>query len=206
MTTHTRRSLAIIAAAATGVMLTACASDDNRRLTIGDDVTLRSLPPTVPEPILDDRGEPVARPAPADDQPSLAGLDRSNFEPIVFAVPIDGSRHQPEVTEPFRLTDETPRHRGEFPTATSALIEPSSSGWTTAGEVLIAPLWAFGDAALLPGKLVIDPVFETVGSPDERTGRTPEFDHERPTGIRFVTDPVPAGQTPASDPDATNDG
>ncbi|MGP1272168.1 MAG: hypothetical protein ACTS22_02425 [Phycisphaerales bacterium] len=164
-------TLALLAFGSTAI---GCATEDNLRLVLGDEVTLASLPPKVPEPVLDADGDPAARPAPRDDQPSIDGLARSDFVPTDFIVPIDGTRHQPEATRPLRLTDATARQRGEFPTAAEATQTGGREGRRQqALEMLAAPFWAFGEALIMPAALIIDPFFETVSSPDALPGRSP---------------------------------
>lgn len=109
-------ALGLLAAASTG-----CTDNANHRLTIGDSIALASFPPEVVEIQLDESGNPLPPEQPADDQATALGLDRSNFEPIVYHVPVDGTRHEFHGFDRLALTSETARQRGEFPTSTSAL-------------------------------------------------------------------------------------
>ncbi|MEM8756465.1 MAG: hypothetical protein AAGF47_01620 [Planctomycetota bacterium] len=183
----TPRSRLLVTAAAAAA-ITGCASDDNARLVIGDDVALASLPPMVAEPALDAEGTPLPNPTPKSDAPSALGIDRSNFEPSVYRVPIDGTRHQPQATAPLRMTSDTARQRGEFPTIRSAL-EPISRAnkRTQAFEIFVAPCWAFIDLLITPAQLVIDPAYETVSSPTTLPGRTPSSDRAGAPGVLPLT-------------------
>ncbi|MEL6312375.1 MAG: hypothetical protein AAFQ17_08460 [Pseudomonadota bacterium] len=120
-----------------------CADNKNQRLTISDSIPLASFPPEVIEISLDENGNPLPPVPPADDRPTALGLDRSNFEPLVYTVPIDGTRHEAHGFDRLALTSETARQRGEFPTATSALETGgnSSTRWQVA-EVFAQPFYA----------------------------------------------------------------
>ncbi len=146
MTNHQGDPARIGAAlAATALLLTGCTDNKNLRLTIGDSIPLESFPPEVVEVQLDESGNPLPQTPPADDQATARGLDRSNFAPIVYHVPIDGTRHEAHGIDRLPLTNETARQRGEFPTATSALETggPSSTRRQIA-EALLQPVYVVG--------------------------------------------------------------
>ena len=60
-------------------LLGGCAVEDNLRLTIGETVPMKALPPTMPDTRDGFIGSTDSSNIPGDG-PSLAGLDRSNFE------------------------------------------------------------------------------------------------------------------------------
>lgn len=125
------------------VIACGCADNANQRLTIGESIPLASFPPDVIEMKLDENGEPLPPQRPADDLPTVMGLDRSNFAPHVYAVPIDGTRHEAHGSDRLALPRETARQRGEFPTALTALETGGnrSTRWQIA-EAFAQPLYA----------------------------------------------------------------
>lgn len=127
------------------LVATGCTNNANQRLTIGDDIPLASFPPQVVEVQLDEAGEPLPPAQPADDTPTALGLDRSNFEPLMYRVPIDGTRHEFHGRDRLALTNETARQRGEFPTAVTALETGSNASTRRQTlEVLAQPIYAAG--------------------------------------------------------------
>lgn len=130
------------------VLTTGCADNANQRLTVGDSIPLASFPPEVVEVQLDQDGNPLPPAPPADDPATARGLDRSNFAPIVYHVPIDGTRHEFHGWDHLALTNETARQRGEFPTATSALeTGGNASTRRQIVEAFAQPVYAAGGIA-----------------------------------------------------------
>ncbi|HVZ94712.1 MAG TPA: hypothetical protein VG797_09400 [Phycisphaerales bacterium] len=157
--------------APTAIVLTAsllsvagCAPINNDRLTVGGHNLTPSLsPPPVPH-------ETVA----SDSSPSLTTIDRSDWEPTHFLVPVEVVEHHPHYTElEPRYARATPRQRDEFPTTDSAFdlgADPGAQVW----EMLSGPFWgAFDVVAFIP-RAVIEPPGSVVTSP-----RPGEVDHVR---------------------------
>ncbi len=141
----TRPLAAVLAAATLALLASGCTENRNQRITIGSDVPLASFPPEVIEPELDQDGNPVPPTPPADDAATARGLDRSNFEPLVYRVPIDGTRHELHGIDRLAWPSETARQRGEFPTVITALETGSGpSTRSQALEILAQPVIAAG--------------------------------------------------------------
>lgn len=143
------------------VSLLACASADNVRLTIAD----------APLPAVDaERRMAIGADAQA---PSLASLNRDNWEQIDVVVGIDVTEHQPTYT---RLQPDyanaTARQRGEHPDARSSL-ELGGDANAQVGEAFGAPFWAAMDVVLFPIRLFrAGSPGEVVWSPDPRDEAT----------------------------------
>lgn len=173
-----------------------CVDNANQRLLIGDDVTLASLPPEVVEPTINEDGMAVAPEPPADDAPTATGLDRSNFEPVTYRVPIDGTRHEFHGFDELSLTSETARQRGEYPTALTALeTGGTSSSRDQAFEILLQPAFVAVDAGyhgiglLWPEWLAAHFVSGTVSSP-EGYERAPAPSDPAGPGVLYGTTPA----------------
>lgn len=148
-----------------------CAVEDNLRMTIGETVPMAGLPPVMP----DTREGLIGSADPNDipgDAPSLAGLDRSNLEPVEFRVPIDGVAHHPHNTMPLRTRTDHARQRGEFPTMETVLEQSDPSLFVFWHELVVVPAWNVVETLWLVPTLIIDGPWETTTSPQQITGRT----------------------------------
>lgn len=148
-----------------------CAVEDNLRLTVGQTVPMSGLPPVMP-----DTREGLIGSADSDnipgDGPSLAGLDRSNLQPVEFRVPIDGVAHHPQNTLPLRTRTEHARQRGEFPTMETVLEQSDATVFEHLYDLVVIPAWSVVEALWLVPTLIIDGPWETTTSPQQLAGRT----------------------------------
>lgn len=148
-TPRTAARMVLLGAAALAVG--GCAHEQNDRLRLGRCEKL---------PVF--RVEPHELP-PAG--PSVTGLDRSDWEPVVFVVPVNGVAHSPQYRPPVFDLDTLGRQRGDFPTVLEAL----DKGEPDAGEDIWlaarAHGWAVLDALALVPRLVIRPPTATNWSP-----------------------------------------
>ncbi len=151
--------------------ITGCAVEDNLRLTLGETVPMKALPPVMPDAREGLVGSPDSTNIPGDG-PSLAGLDRSNFEGLEFRVPIDGTYHHPHNTLPIRTRDAHARQRGEYPTMDTVLEQSDPSLFTATYELVAIPVWSVVEAVWLVPTFFFDGPWETTSSPQEIKGRT----------------------------------
>ena len=169
MTHRTRSLVAILGAAAA---LSGCTSPENDRFRFGEDGMIPAF-------------QSDAAALPTDDQiPSVTGLDRSNWEPVVFVVPVQGTAHQPTYAPGVFDLDSLPRQRGDYPTVETSLDlgEPDSGT-------------EFWFAARTHGMAVVDTVMllpRLVMRPHEATDWSPVGRYTRVPG----QDPVPAAEMP----------
>ena len=152
-------------------LLGGCAVEDNLRLTIGETVPMKALPPTMPDTRDGFIGSTDSSNIPGDG-PSLAGLDRSNFESTEFRVPIDNTYHHPHNTLPIVTRDVHARQRGEFPTMETVLEQSDPTALDLWYDFIIIPAWNVVETAWLVPTLIIDGPWETTSSPKEIKGRT----------------------------------
>ena len=152
-------------------VLGGCAVEDNLRLTVGETVPMKALPPVMPDTREGLVGSTDSNNIPGDG-PSLAGLDRSNFEGSEFRVPIDGTYHHPHNTLPIVTRDEQARQRGEFPTMETVLEQSDPSVFERWYEFIVIPAWNIVETAWLVPTLIIDGPWETTSSPSQIKGRT----------------------------------
>ncbi len=152
-------------------LLGGCAVEDNLRLTIGETVPMKALPPTMPDTRDGFIGSTDSSNIPGDG-PSLAGLDRSNFESIEFRVPIDNTYHHPHNTLPIVTRDVHARQRGEFPTMETVLEQNDPTALDLWYDFIVIPAWNVVETAWLVPSLIIDGPWETTSSPKEIKGRT----------------------------------
>lgn len=180
--------------AAPAVASIGCVENRNLRLAISDDVALDSFPPRVVETTIDASGEAVLPPPPADDEPTIKGLDRSGFTPFRYRVPIDGTRHEYAGRDHLAYPSRTARQRGEFPTAVSAL-ETGGPGSTRDQviEVALQPVvgtisagWR-GVALLWPETLLATVVSGSASSPGDLFERVPQASQSVGTGVIHET-------------------
>lgn len=152
-------------------LLGGCAVEDNLRLTIGETVPMQALPPTMPDTRDGFIGSTDSSNIPGDG-PSLAGLDRSNFESTEFRVPIDNTYHHPHNTLPIVTRDVHARQRGEFPTMETVLEQSDPTALDLWYDFIVIPAWNVVETAWLVPTLIIDGPWETTSSPKEIKGRT----------------------------------
>ncbi len=152
-------------------LLGGCAVEDNLRLTIGETVPMKALPPTMPDTRDGFIGSTDSSNIPGDG-PSLAGLDRSNFESTEFRVPIDNIYHHPHNTLPIVTRDVHARQRGEFPTMETVLEQSDPTALDLWYDFIVIPAWNVVETAWLVPTLIIDGPWETTSSPKEIKGRT----------------------------------
>lgn len=152
------------------------------------------------EPSTDPRTAPVfgaSGPVAAKDAaPSVTGVDRDWAETLVL-VPNDLPAHQPRMTWSY-LANDTPRARGQFPTAQSALALGSDRhNNEQVKEALVAPFVAAGDV------LLAIPRFIAEHRPDRPT-RTSAWPYERmPRREALTPDPVSASAPARPEPAST---
>ena len=151
--------------------MTGCAVEDNLRLTVGETVPMKALPPVMPDTREGLVGSTDSSNIPGDG-PSLAGLDRSNFEGLEFRVPIDGTYHHPHNTLPLQTRDAHARQRGEFPTMETVLEQSDPGLFTATYELVAIPAWNLVETLWLVPTLIIDGPWETTSSPQEIKGRS----------------------------------
>lgn len=145
----------ILIVAASALALGACAHHDNNRLTIGKTVELPALSGTAP-------GIAVTS-----TEPSVTTVDRADWEPLAFDVPIDGTAHRPTYLRVRTTVRETARQRGESPTAESALDLVAGTHRQQRREAMTQPFRALGNAFLVVPRMVYHRPWKTVYSPRE---------------------------------------
>jgi hypothetical protein len=141
-------------------LLTGCIAEQNDRMTLGRSVQLEGFfPPAATEP-------PEGVPVLADQPPTLTSIIRSDWEPTVIFVPVDGTAHHPTYAEHLRLANSSTRQRREYPTPTSALELTEGSeqdqAWEAAGNFGLTVL----DLVLLLPRLIVEPAWRVRWSPD----------------------------------------
>jgi hypothetical protein len=154
------RGAGILALAACASLLPGCV-ESNSRNRIGEDLALPAFQPGTR--VLS--SEDVQR---ADDTASLTSLDRSGWEPVAIAVPVDGVRHRPEYRflAPIGARD-LRRQRREYPTAISALDLDggSSSSQARFFESILTPIHASIELVRLPFVMIMDRPWQETWSP-----------------------------------------
>ncbi len=109
--------------------------------------------------------------------PSLAGLDRTNWPPLTYDARADGTQHHPRYTNNQPAYDKsTKRARGEHPDESSALDMEGDAGMKVL-EAWAAPLHAGLDVILFFPRWFMHEPWSVVESPDfpyERTRRAEE--------------------------------
>ncbi|MCC6230464.1 MAG: hypothetical protein IT432_14720 [Phycisphaerales bacterium] len=178
--------------ACVGVGLPGCA-ESNSRNRIGDDVTLQAFQPA--SQVLS--SEDTQR---ADDPPSLTSLDRSAWEPTVYALPVDATHHRPTYRflapiGPRQLR----RQRGEYPTTMSALELDGGSTWSRDRffESILEPVHASLELVRMPFAMAIYQPWRRAWSPMGTYDRAPNRG-ERPETMEDLHDTnIPHRMTPA---------
>lgn len=186
-----------LALAGLAVVLPACA-ESNSRNRIGDDVTLQAFQPASHVMSSEDTQR-------ADDPPSLASLDRSAWEPTVYALPVDGTHHRPTYRflapiGPRQLR----RQRGEYPTTMSALELDGGSTWSRDRffESILEPIHASLELARMPFAMAIYQPWRMTWSPMGSYDRVRNIG-ERPETMDDLHDTnIPHRMTPAYEDEA----
>jgi len=183
-------------------MLAACVTPENDRTTVGHGPAAYK-----PEAITPDSGragnttpgiEPQAR-TPRSSEPTLAGLDRSNWERTTLMVPVDGTAHRPTYVQRIIGTNSSARQRREYPTAESALEMTQGSGHDQSIEAPLQHAQAAYDLVLGLPRMFLQLPYRTRWSPDEsyeRAWRQPSIRRASPdSGVPFA-DPKPVRVAP----------
>ncbi len=132
-----------------GLTLAGCTTDLNARTTIGAAQTLPALAP--------------AEAAPPENAVT-ARLDRGDWEPIEFRVPVDGVVHAPLWRSGVSFDDDPARQHGLYPTAETAL-QLGEDGGVIARGMLVEPARTLFDLFAMPVRMVFDPPWERTQSP-----------------------------------------
>jgi hypothetical protein len=178
-----------------GLALAGCVTQENDRTTIGRSVRLEAF-------------EPPAPPAPGGESPvlteqgrSLAGLERSNWQPTMFLVPVDGVAHRPIYTRHLYLTDSSARQRREYPNPTSALELTEGSEESQQLEAVANDLLAIADTVMLIPRLVLEPPWRTEYSP--KIGHRRYWGPQRTDAIvqAEALPPTPSAETAPAGPE-----
>ncbi|MBL9119877.1 MAG: hypothetical protein JNL80_08185 [Phycisphaerae bacterium] len=93
---------------------------------------------------------------PANETPSLHGLDRSAWERTTVRVERRQVESLPSYTSRVLYDHSTARERGERPTITSVL-EGDGSGYRASAEAFSSPVFAALDLLMMPVRLVTSP-------------------------------------------------
>lgn len=175
-------TLALLALACAG-----CQSIDNDRLTVGDHV-----PPTfIPA---DDRAADRLAPATG---PSLTGIERTNWNASEIVVATDGVQHHPRWTSAQPAYTKTPRSRGLYPTADTALSLDRADG-AEAAEAAAAPFHAASDVILFIPRMFSHGPCEVRISPAEPYERSTSIDRDAPPALEPApVETVPVATNPA---------
>lgn len=156
----TSRTRAIIAGMIAPAALLGACVDSNHRTTIGTSVT--------PEAFQSNAGTMREN-----DSPSLVSVGRSEWETVVYEVPVDGVGHRPNYRTHWLTDQSTARKRGEFPTASTAFDLAKSGDLAQTEEVLIAPVNQIFDVLAMPVLLFAEPQTRVHTSPYRWFERTP---------------------------------
>ena len=145
------RHAAILPLAACTLALAACTSPENESLRFGRSDVLPAFQ-TKPHQL------PPAG-------PSVTGLDRSDWAPVEYMVPVMGTAHQPTYAPDHYRLASLARQRGEYPTAESALELGHPDAGEEAWQAAKLHGWAFLDAVLVLPRAVLRPPCATDWSP-----------------------------------------
>ncbi len=132
-----------------GFTLTGCTSDLNARDTIG---AARTLPALTQEKT--GQAEDVA----------TTRLDRGDWSPTEFRVPVDGVVHNPLWRSRVSFDEEPARQHGLYPTAETAL-QLGEDGGVIARGMLVEPARTLFDLFAMPVRMVFDPPWKREQSP-----------------------------------------
>lgn len=151
------------AAAALVAGLVGCAAPNDRTVIgrVDEGVKLSLITPEAARPVMG------ATP----DTPSMVGVDRSGWEPVVIEAPVDGVYGWHRYARVWHFTEETSRQRGGPVTPLSALELSGDMGGTQVLEAAAAGPLALTDLALMPFKFFTAPPWEEVRSLPENYWR-----------------------------------
>ena len=138
------------------VLASGCTQDRNARHTIGLELDVVSA---------------RAAAQPEHHDPTLFDLARSDWAPVEFVVPTDGTVHGPTWTRTGSWMSDHPRQTGAFPTARSA-VRASRSGIIEDVEIWVAPIGAASRTVQGASDLGDTPPWSTTASPSERYERS----------------------------------
>ncbi|MEM7622503.1 MAG: hypothetical protein AAF235_04805 [Planctomycetota bacterium] len=142
-----------------------CATAYNERHSIGNVVTV---------PAIDGGEGDAAAVAGLADLTLTPRLDRGGWDPVTFAVPVDGTVHTPTWSTLYiAANDGSARREGLFPTAETAL-ELRTASETDVSELLAGAPLALADVLFIPIRMVTDPACERQQSPTRMWKRTPQ--------------------------------
>lgn len=153
---------ALITSLGLALALCGCRADGNHRADLGRAGSLTS----VSFRSLDQAGE-RAETTRVDDTASVAGLSRASWAPQTIAVPVDGVHAYRRYTRSYRITDDSSRQRGDYPTPLSALDLVGGEAHDQVLESLCA-----GPHALYEGLVLVPRLFFV--RPDEEVRATPQ--------------------------------
>jgi hypothetical protein len=135
------------------------------------------------------RSEALTKP----DAPSLTGINRNNWAPMVMLSPMDSIAATRTYSVNHVWTDSTPRQMGRMPTAVSSIDIAGDSADTQFWEVVASgPLAAIGAVMIIPRMITHSPTREVRYFPED-------FWRASPQVARKATAPTPA--QPADSPE-----
>lgn len=137
-----------------------CAHRGNDRITLADGLALEAISGSGPGVAL------------ASDQPSVTSIDRADWQPLDFAVGINGTAHFPNYSRVRTTVRETRRQRGEVPTPESCLDLVAGTQRRQRVEALTQPFRTLGNAVLIVPRMFFHRPWTTVYSPREPYQRT----------------------------------
>lgn len=169
------RYTCLLLSAAAATMLAGCVTPQNDRTTIGAGdraVRVEALTPIPATPA----GPTIAMPVGALilQEPSVVGLDRSNWATTDLGQPVDGVAHRPLYAKRVQFAGRTARQRGEYPNAETALELTGGSIWQQQAEVPTNHAMAALDLLLILPRMIWSHPWQIRWSPDvayERTWR-----------------------------------
>jgi hypothetical protein len=164
-----KRSIQYGITVAVGAALAGCVTPENDRITLGRAVQIGAFVPTT-APAGADMAAPVG--TAMVQEPSVIGLDRSNWEPTRFHQPVDGTAHRLQYSKRLHVARRTARQRGEYPSAESALELSGGSTWQQQAEAAGSHAIAAADLLLLLPRMVWTPPWRVRWSPDVGYERT----------------------------------
>jgi len=138
-----------IVALGSASLLGGCA-DINSRSTIGAD---RELPAFTTASVLAET-----------EDAETTRLDRGDWAPVEYRVPVDGVVHAALWKSEGRFSDAQRRQHGLYPTAESAL-DLGGPGGEQVAQGFVEPVRALADVFLMPVRWVIDPAWDLEQSP-----------------------------------------
>jgi hypothetical protein len=161
-----------IAAAAT-LIAAACSQPLNTAPVLDRSVPLDTI---TPWPSVYASEIPPLPPVELGEERSVVSVERRNWEPTLFLVPVAGVRHLPHYTsEAPVLAHETARQRGEYPTIRNCLeMGTTRSDHLQACEFLLQPFYCAGQVVLALPRAIATPPWKPIWSPVEPYARAPQ--------------------------------